>query len=142
MDSRRIGRLVLLRERLRDGARARANEAREAFAQAEQVLASARARTSEALDDVQKLDLVTPAELELRARSVVEAEANERAADVRKQARSEELERASAERMEAERGVKLLEQARTRTAARERTALERHQQSESDDRSAARRRSA
>lgn len=119
MESRRLARLVALKERVRDVERARFEEAeRELHARDEALLRAARAREA-ATEALRTMDDVIPADLELRARAVMERVQAEHAARSARTEQHTAVETRRHARVEAEREVKLLELAEDRARREE-----------------------
>ncbi len=142
MEHAKIARLALVKQRLRDASRARQLDAErelEASQHASRRAAEAFEKAHHALGATGTFEA---ADLELRARAVVERQHDLHRAETAVRERHHAAERSRVERIAAEREVHVMEHAEERAASAERREKDKREDAERDDRTASRRRSA
>lgn len=142
MTSARLGRLVLVKQRVRDASRARVVDAERALEEHEALAERARIVTRAAVEGLRTEVCVSASDLELRARRVVESEKDRAAAEAACEESGVRVVRERDARLEAERDLKLLSRVEERMRDAERVEVDRRDDREMDDRVAATRRSA
>jgi len=142
MSSAKIARLVLVKERVRDAARAKLADAERALQACEQDVVVAQRRERVAVEQLAVDAVVSLGDLELRAREVTESGLRVSAAETACTERRRAVQLEQTERLEAERDVKMLRVVEGRRRDEERMEIDRHEAREADERAASKRRSA